>query len=96
MFILREIKATSWTKCVCCSEQIRTDEHMLIVEREDGRKVRGERYCVHCADHAFMNNKGLCWEDEIPSNEQISERQREIFSAYRANGCPSRYFDDLH
>jgi hypothetical protein len=81
--------ATKWFKCVCCSEQIRTDE-LYIAVVNSGKIIKGERYCLECETYAIENN-------DIIDNEDDGERglrQREDYAAYQAAGCTNEYWND--
>jgi hypothetical protein len=87
---IEKMHAAKWFKCVCCCEQIRTDEIYLQVVNDNGKIIRGERYCLSCEDGAIQNN-------EIIDNEDDGERglrQQEDYAAYQAAGCTAEYWTD--
>ena len=85
-------EAKTWTRCTCCSEQIRTCEKYLQVT-ENGRNVRGERYCLHCEKYARMNNDIDDQDDDQDDGEEHL-REMEDFAAYRAAGCTEAFWTD--
>jgi hypothetical protein len=82
--------ATKWFKCVCCSEQIRTDELYIAVVNDSGKIVKGERYCLDCEDYAIENNDIIDNTDDGESHL----RSMEDYAAYQAAGCTSEYWSD--
>ena len=82
-------EAKSGFNCVSCGERVRNCEKYLQVV-ENGRPVRGERYCVHCEQIAHENNP-------IEGDDDDGERglrEREAYAAYQYGGCTSAYWDD--
>ena len=86
------VSEKSWKKCSCCEEVIRSFEKHTIV-CEDGKPLRGERYCDDCVDkgYAHENNPEL---DAEAESEESGLRSREEYAAYQAAGCPSAYWED--
>ena len=91
--LLVKVEARSWVTCVGCGETVRTCEKFLQVTRENGRPVRGERYCLRCEDIARENNiddtpRGGCSEDGDLA-------LREEYAAYQAAGATHAFWGDL-
>ena len=88
---IEKVEAKNWGKCCCCGAQWRTCEKFLMVVRDNGTPIRGERYCVHCEKYAKLNNPDTTPEEDA---EHRFEREREEFAAYYTQGMGSRYFED--
>lgn len=58
MLTLEVIEAKFGGNCVACGSRWRTCEKFLQV-KQNGKTVKGERYCVHCEKLAHMNNPGI-------------------------------------
>lgn len=87
---LQTVQAKGFCRCVGCGDSIRKFERLIVVLDDNGKQVRGEKYCEYCEGLARENNPGI-GENEAERNAEL---ERETFGAYLANGCPSRYFDD--
>ena len=88
MVTIETRKAKSWIKCCCCSEQIRTCDSFLQV-LDNGKPVRGERYCEGCECIAHENNPV---EEEDDGERHL--RAMEDYAAYQAAGCTGEYYTD--
>jgi hypothetical protein len=82
--------ASRWFKCVCCGEQIRTDEKYIQV-MHNGKPVKRERYCLGCECYAYENNDIDAFDD---NDGERGLRQREDYAAYQAAGCVDEYWND--
>jgi hypothetical protein len=89
MLTLEKIEAKSFCKCCCCGETIRKCEKLFQL-MEDGKAVRGERYCVSCEDIAYENNDIRDDEDDGESHL----RAMEDYAAYSYAGCTQEYWND--
>ena len=85
--------AKSWFKCASCQEQIRTDEKYLQVV-QNGKPVRGEKYCIHCEKYARLNNPESEEDSDYYDDGERHLRQMEDYAAYSAAGCTSSYWTD--
>lgn len=81
-------QAKRWVKCCGCEEQIRTCETFLQVV-DNGKDVRGERYCTDCESLAHENNPITSGDD---GEEHL--RRMEDYGAYQAAGCTAEYWND--
>lgn len=95
MLKLVKIEATSFCKCQCCGESIRKCEKYLQVQ-ENGKNVRGERYCVSCEEIAWQDHDFDAWDKELDCGDDGERmlRQMEDYAAYSAAGCTSEYWSD--
>ena len=67
MLTLAKTSAKYFTTCCGCGEQVRTCESYLQVMK-NGKAVRGERYCVNCAELAADNNPGSLF--QVPGDNR--------------------------
>lgn len=77
MVEIRKVESKSFAKCCCCQESIRKCEPAIHVF-ENGRKVKGETYCVSCEDYAYQNNPDASQDDD----DFAYERHAEAYAAY--------------
>lgn len=92
---IEKVRAKSWVKCACCGEQIRTAETFLQVVNNDGKPVKGERYCELCEDVAYENNPELYdGADDSESDGEEHLRRMEDYASYLYNGNPQDYWSD--
>ena len=81
-----------------CGERVYSGEKSYIATVEEKsvktKKVKlvKVKYCRFCGESSFLENEES--DSEYFSIEQRSERERELFGAYLANGNPSQYFED--
>ena len=89
-------EAKSWGKCCCCGAQWRTCEKFIQVVKDNGKDLRGERYCVHCESYAVKNNDitetVVDWRQEDDGESHL--RSMENFAAYKSAGCSDAYWSD--
>jgi hypothetical protein len=88
-------EAKSWVKCCCCQAQIRTCEKFLQVVKDNGKDLRGERYCPNCEDYAHKNNdihENTDWRQEDDGEAHL--RSMEDYAAYKAAGATDAYWSD--
>ena len=79
-----------------CGERVYSGEKAYVDTVEETsvktKKVKlvKVKYCRFCGENSLQENS----DSEYFSIEQRSERERELFGAYLANGNPSQYFED--
>ena len=94
--MIEKQSATRWFKCVCCGEQVRSDEKYIQVTLR-GKPVKGERYCLECETYAYDNNPDAAMEQltvTVWDDGERHLRQMEDYAAYRAAGCTEAYWGD--
>lgn len=89
MCTYEETTAKTFGKCVSCGETWRKFERYFQV-KNNGKNVRGERYCLHCEDTLNLNND-IQPEDDA---ENRDERRREAYGSYRAMGNTQAFWTD--
>jgi hypothetical protein len=89
----KKIRATRWLKCVCCGEQIRSDEKHWQVFDDTEAPLKRERYCRGCAREMYENNPGL--QDCTDGDNERGLRMMGEYAAYQAAGCTSAFWGDM-
>lgn len=87
MVEIKQVESKSFLRCCCCQESIRKCEQVLQVF-ENGKKVRGENYCLSCEDYAHQNNPEASQADDF-----AYERRAEAYAAYDNK---ENYWNDLN
>ena len=77
MIEIKQVESKSFARCCCCQESIRKCEQSIQVF-ENGKKVRGETYCLFCRDYAYQNNPEVC----DSQDDFAYEREREAYAGY--------------
>lgn len=98
MSYLKTVESTG-CNCSSCGERIRKCEKLIQVCENNGKSIRGERYCTRCESCAIENNEV---DPEFPyaqPNNEVErmrdfEREREAYADYLAAGCPQEFWND--
>jgi hypothetical protein len=90
MATLSTRQATKWVKCAACEEMITTLHKYIQVVGDNGKDVRGERYCPRCERYARLNNDIK----DVKDDDERHLREREDYAAYQAAGCTHAYWTD--